>query len=230
VNESWYRFAVAVVKPLMRLLFRWDFRGYEHIPTTGGVILAANHISVADPFAVGLYLHEGGRPPRFMAKASLFRLPIAGRILRGLHQIPVYRYSAQARHALDAAAAALRAGEVVVIYPEGTTTRDADYWPMKARTGVARLALETGAPVVPVGQWGAQQFLGRRGRFRPLPRKTLHVRAGTPVQLSRWAGGKMDARALRECTDAIMDDIATLVAQIRGDGATGADVQARRTA
>ena len=230
MTERWYRFAVIVVKPLMRLLFRWDFRGYENIPRTGGVIIAANHISVADPFALGLYVHEGGRPPRFMAKASLFKIPVAGTILRGLHQIPVYRYSAQARHALDAAAAALRAGEVVVIYPEGTTTRDPDYWPMKARTGVARLALETGVPVIPVGQWGAQQFLGRRGRFRPLPRKTLHVRAGAPVELSCWAGGKMDARALRECTDAIMDDITTLVAQIRGERATGADAETRRSA
>lgn len=227
---SSYDVVVALVQPLMSVLVKRDFQGLDHIPRDGGVILAANHVSVADPFAVGLFVHEAGRRPRFMAKASLFRLPVAGSLLRALGQIPVHRYSANARLSLTAAADAVRAGEVVVIYPEGTTTHDPDFWPMKARTGVARLAIETGAPVVPLGQWGAQQFLGRRGRFRPLPRKTLRLCAGAPVQLSAWAGAKMDARTLRDCTDAIMADITALVAEIRAEPAPGADRDTRRTA
>ena len=101
---------------------------------------------------------------------------------------------------------------------------------MQARTGVARLAIETGAPVVPVGQWGSQEFLGRRGRFRPFPRKTLHVRAGAPVPLHAWSGAKMDAQTLRECTDAIMTEITTLVAQIRELPAPCSEDHTRRTA
>lgn len=229
-----YAAVAAFVRPLLLLLFKRDFGGLERIPATGGVIIAANHVSVADPFAIALFVDSAGRRPRFMAKASLFRIPLAGSLLRGLGQIPVHRYSANAQLALDAAARAVLAGEVVVIYPEGTTTHDPEYWPMQARTGVARLALQTGAPVVPVGQWGAQQFLGRRGRFRPLPRKTLQIRAGAPVTLApvtttAATGAKMDARMLRDCTDAIMRDITLLVAGIRHQPAPAAGYP-RRTA
>lgn len=225
-----YLVAAVIVKPLILLFFKRDFRGLDRIPRHGGVILAANHVSVVDPFAVGLFVHEAGRRPRFMAKATLFRVPVVGAVLRGMGQLPVHRYSANARLSLSAAADAVRAGEVVVIYPEGTTTHDADYWPMQARTGVARLAIETGAPVIPVGQWGAQEFLGRRARFRPLPRKTLRIRAGAPVRLSAWTGAKMDARTLRECTDAIMRDITSLVAEIRDEPAPAMTHDTRRTA
>ncbi|MEP7053939.1 MAG: lysophospholipid acyltransferase family protein [Actinomycetota bacterium] len=224
-----YAVVVLIVKPLMLMLFKRDFRGLDQV-AHGGIIVAANHVSVADPFAVGLFVHEAGRPPRFMAKASLFRIPVVAALLRGTGQIPVYRNSANASLSLAAAAAAVRAGEVVVIYPEGTTTHDPDYWPMKARTGVARLAIETGAPVVPMGQWGAQQFLGRRGRFRPLPRKTLRIKAGPPVQLAAWSGAKMDARTLRECTDAIMRDITALVAEVRDEPPPAAGAATRRIA
>jgi len=225
-----YAVVAGIVQPLVVLACRRDFRGLEQIPREGGLILAANHVSVADPFAIALFVHQAGRRPRFMAKASLFRLPLAGALLRGLGQIPVHRYSADAKLSLSAAGDAVRAGEIVVIYPEGTTTHDLDYWPMQARTGVARLAIETGATVVPVGQWGAQEFLGRRGRFRPFPRKTLHIRAGAPVALDRWRGAKMDAHALRECTDEVMAQITRLVAEIRDRPAPDAADQARRTA
>lgn len=228
--QSLYAVVAGIVKPLVSLCCRRDFRGLERIPQHGGLILAANHVSVADPFVIALFVHEAGRQPRFMAKASLFRLPLAGWMLRGLGQIPVHRYSADAKLSLNAAADAVRDGEIVVIYPEGTTTHDPDYWPMQARTGVARLAIETGATVVPVGQWGAQEFLGRRGRLRPFPRKTLHVRAGEPVALQHWRGAKMDAHTLRECTDEIMAQITGLVAEIRDQPAPGAADQARRTA
>lgn len=224
-----YTAVVVLMKPLLLLAFKRDLRGLDRIPRTGGAIIAANHVSVADPFAVGFFVHEAGRRPRFMAKASLFRIPIVASLLRGAGQIPVHRYSANARLALSSAADAVRAGEIVVIYPEGTTTHDPDYWPMRARTGVARLALETGAPVIPLAQWGPEAFLGRRGRFRPFPRKTLQIRAGAPVALGAWAGAKMDAHTLRECTDAIMADITSLLADIRQQDPPAAG-ETRRTA
>jgi 1-acyl-sn-glycerol-3-phosphate acyltransferase len=215
--EPSYTVAVALVKPLMAALFHRNFEGQEHIPADGGAIVAANHLSMADPFPVGIFVHDAGRRPRMMGKASVFRLPIVGQILRGAGQIPVDRHTADARLALAAATDAVRSGEVVVIYPEGTTTRDPDYWPMRARTGVARLAIDTGAPVIPLAVWGPQEFLGRGGRFRPFPRKVLRALAGPPVDLSAWRGGAATADDLSDCTAAVMRDITGLVAQLRGE-------------
>lgn len=201
----------------MWVLFKTDFRGREHLPRRGGVIVAVNHISYADPFAVALFVHQWKRRPRFMAKHSVFKIPVGGRIVRGAKQIPVYRDTADAGNALRAAVAAVEAGECVVIYPEGTVTRDPDYWPMAAKTGVARLALATGAPVIPVGQWGAQHFLGRDKGFQPFPRKTLRVSAGPPVDLSRWKGAEPTAEVLRAMTTAVMNDVAAQVGVLRGE-------------
>jgi 1-acyl-sn-glycerol-3-phosphate acyltransferase len=158
----WYRLAVCLIKPAMLVLTRRDWRGQQHIPPAGGVIIAANHVSYADPFTFAHYVYDAGRPPCFPAKIELFRLrwPL-GRIVRGAGQIPVYRNSANAADALRDAVAAIRRGEAVVIYPEGTVTRDPQLWPMVARTGVARLAMATGALVVPVAQWGPQRMYSR---------------------------------------------------------------------
>jgi 1-acyl-sn-glycerol-3-phosphate acyltransferase len=215
-REPWYRFAVAILKPLMVLLFRRDFRDQDRIPPTGGVIVAANHTSYADAFVVALYIHEAGRKPRFMAKKSVFRVPLAGRVVRGVRAIPVDRHTADAGLALAAAVDAVKAGEAVVIYTEGTITKDPDLWPMRGKTGAARLALETGAPVIPLAQWGVQEFLSR-GHFRPLPRKTLQVRVGDPVDLGRWVGGPVTRAHLEECTAEIMSSLTELVAKLRDD-------------
>ena len=216
--EPWYRLAVMIIRPLLWLLFKTDFRGREeHLPREGGVIVAVNHISYADPFGLALFLHSWKRRPRFMAKHSVFTIPIGGRIIRGARQIPVYRDTADAGNALRAAVAAVKAGECLVIYPEGTVTKDPDYWPMASKTGVARLALATGAPVIPVGQWGAQHFLGREKGFSPFPRKTLRLRCGPPVDLSQWAGAEPTAEVLRAMTLKVMHDVTAQVAAIRGE-------------
>ena len=215
--EPWYRLAVVIIRPLLWLLFRADLRGREHLPRDGGVILAANHISLADPFVVALFVHTAKRRPRFMAKHSVFRIPVAGRIVRGAKQIPVYRNTADAGAALRAAVDAIEAGECVVIYPEGTTTKDPDYWPMVAKTGVARLALATGAPVVPLGQWGVQHFLGRDGKPKPFPRKRILAKAGPPVDLSEWDGAEPTAEVLRAMTGKVMGEVAALVGELRGE-------------
>jgi 1-acyl-sn-glycerol-3-phosphate acyltransferase len=152
-----------------------------------------------------------------LAKASVFRIPIIGRIIAACGQIPVERGSAQSKDALVAAAQALQQGRALVIYPEGTITYDPDLWPMKGKTGSARLALTTGCPVVPIGQWGAQELMpGRKPRFpKPLPRKTLRVAAGEEVLLDDLRSRPVTAATLDEATRRIMDAITVLVAELR---------------
>jgi 1-acyl-sn-glycerol-3-phosphate acyltransferase len=214
------RFAVIVVYPLVSLLFRRRWRGLDRIPATGPAIVAVNHISYADPLIFARFIWDAGRVPRYLAKASLFTLPFPlGRIVTGAGQIPVHRDTADAAQALQAAVDALRRGEVVLIYPEGTVTRDPDFWPMQAKTGVARLALlAPGVPVVPVGQWGAQHFLDFYARrFRPLPRKRITIQAGEPVDLSDFAGSAPSSAVLHQMTDRIMAAVRDLVAELRGE-------------
>ncbi len=214
----WYGLAVAVLKPFALVVSRPRWTGLEHVPPRGGVVLAANHLSLVDPVLLADFvLHGVGALPRFMAKDAMFRGGgLVARVMRGAHQIPVHRHAPDASAALAPAVEALRAGEVVVIYPEGTTTRDPELWPMVARTGVARLALLSGAPVLPVAQWGAQR-IHRRGsrRLRLLP-TPVHVRVGPPVDLARWQGRPLDAEVLRGATDDVMAAITTELEQLRG--------------
>ncbi len=219
----WMRMAVLLIKPALLLCTRRDWRGHEHVPATGGVILAANHISHADPLTLCDYVLYGvHRVPRFMAKDTLFKgNGLVGRTMRGAKQIPVYRRTADASLALRDAVAALDRGECIVIYPEGTVTRDPGKWPMQAKTGVARLALLSGAPVVPVAQWGAQDLLDtyRSGRVSLRPRRPMRFRVGPPVDLSRWQGRELTAEVLREATDAVMDAITAELEVLRGERA-----------
>ncbi|MDQ1686538.1 MAG: hypothetical protein QOC82_3275 [Frankiaceae bacterium] len=213
----WYRLVAVIAKPLLRLFTKRQLAGMEHVPVTGGFIAVANHVSEIDPLIVGEFLLDLGRPPRFLAKKELFRKPPMKWIVEGAHQIPVDRKSADAAQALSAAVDALNAGECVLIYPEGSATRDPQLWPMRARTGVARLALLSGAPVVPIAQWGPQEILPYRARRpRLLPRRTMQVLAGPPVDLSDYAGKPVTSELLRAATDGIMHAVADLLAQLRG--------------
>lgn len=219
----WVRFAVCLITPPLRLFTRPDWRGGEHVPSNGGVILAANHISSVDPLVLtDFVLHHLQRTPRFLAKDSLFRGGgVMARTLRGADQIPVHRETANAAEALTDAVAALTRGECVVLYPEGTVTRDADKWPMVARTGVARLALLSGAPVVPVGQWGAQRIVDTHRGARPklLPPTRVQVVAGRPVDLSRYAGSEPTGEVLRAVTTEVMLAVTALVEDLRATSA-----------
>jgi 1-acyl-sn-glycerol-3-phosphate acyltransferase len=213
----WYRLTVSVVRPLSALLTRRDWRGAEHIPATGAVIVAANHLSYVDPMTFGHFVFNAGRTPRFLAKASLFEVPIVKYVFIGARQIPVHRGTADAAQALSAGVEALRRGECLLIYPEGSATRDPDTWPMRAHTGVARLALTSGAPVVPCAQWGPQELWRYRSkRPHPFPRKRIQVLAGPPVDLSAYAGRPQDAELLREVTEVIMARITYLLVELRG--------------
>jgi 1-acyl-sn-glycerol-3-phosphate acyltransferase len=212
------RFIVIVVKSVLTPMTRRTWTGQEHIPKTGGAILAVNHLSHADPIVCAHYVYDAGRWPRFLGKASLFRVPVFGWIITRVGQIPVERGSLDAGKSLEAMVAAVKDGKAVIIYPEGTTTRDPDLWPMHGKTGAARVALATGAPVIPIAQWGAQRFFDPRTRKVGLrPRTPIGFAAGPPVELSRWAGADPTRATLDEMSDEIMLRIRNLLAGIRGE-------------
>jgi len=212
-----YLLGLAVTWPLS-LLWRRTGSGGEQLPA-GAAVLAANHLSVLDPVVVAHHLLlDLDRKPRFLVKSELFRgSGLVARVLCGAGQIPVDRDTADAASALDAAVDALSRGELVLIYPEGTVTRDPALWPMAARTGVARLALQSGAPVLPLAQWGAQRPL--RTLLRPLPRRTAAFRIGPPVDLSGFLDRPLTAEVLRDATDVVMDAITAGVSVLRGEPA-----------
>ena len=216
----WIAFCAVFFYPMGWLFGRSRFEGLENIPARGGALVVANHLSHLDPVFTGLIVHRGRRVPRFLAKHSLWRVPVFGRIMAGSGQIPVYRETADAQQSLRDGTRALQDGKVVVIYPEGTITRDPDGWPMQARTGVARLALSVEVPVVPFVHWGTREVLdGYNKKFRPLPRKPITVRCGEPVDLSAYSDRPVDAALLREVTDLIMTRVRDLLAEVRGEPA-----------
>ena len=219
----WYALGVCILKPFIWLTMRQDWRGREHVPTRGGVILAANHISLVDPIALADFFVFGlGRPARFLAKSSMFEgRGLVAHVMRGAKQIRVHRQTSDASLALSDAVEALRQGEAIGIYPEGTVSRDPAKWPMVAKTGVARLALLSGAPVIPVAQWGAQDILDsyRSKGFHPFPRRTMQIVAGPPVDLTAYVGRELTAEVLRAATADIMLAITRLLEPLRGETA-----------
>lgn len=218
----WYRLAAVIAKPPLIVFFKRDWHGMEHIPADGGFITAVNHNSFLDPLAYGHFQYNSGRVPRFLAKAGLFKPVFIGTMLRGTGQIPVYRESTDAANAFRAAVDAINSGECVVFYPEGTLTRDPDQWPMVSKTGVARVALLTKAPVIPVAQWGANEAMppyAKDKKLRLLPRKTLRVLAGPPVDLAEFYGQEPTPDVLRAVTETIMLAVAGLLAEVRGEPA-----------
>jgi len=209
------RFLRFVLRPILMLLTKRDWRGAENFPD-GGFVLVANHISHLDPFTFAHFCIDHGIPPRYLAKATVLDLPVVGRLFRSTGQIPVYRGTATAAGAYSAAVEAVNDGACIIIYPEGTITRDQNLWPMGGKTGAARVALATGRPVVPAAQWGAHEVLAPYARRVSLyPRKTVHVRAGPPVDLDDLRGQPPTAELLAEATDRIMDAIAAELADIR---------------
>lgn len=212
-----FRVAVFLLWPVMRWLTKSEWKGTDRLAAAeGGIIVTTNHISWFDPLSIAFLLWESDWPPRFLGKESVFRVPVVGKIITSAGQIPVYRETAVAVDAVRDAIAAVEAGECVVVYPEGTITRDPGLWPMQGKTGAARVALATGAPLYPVAQWGAQEVIGPyRKEFRLLPRKTMRLAVGEPVDFTDLRGRPMDAETLRIATDRIMDALTDLLAEIR---------------
>jgi 1-acyl-sn-glycerol-3-phosphate acyltransferase len=213
------RRATTVALPLpIKSIMKRDWHGHEHIPRSGGVIVAANHLSYADWAAMALFIHQAGRYPAFLIKSSAFNVKVVGPFLRAAGQFPVNRGAADAALVLNDAERGLAKGECLIFYPEGTATRDPDLWPMVPKTGVARLALATGAPVIPVAQWGTQDILpyGTKS-LHVMPRHTVKMLAGPPVDLSGYEGEPLNRDVLRAAAATIMADITGLLARMRGE-------------
>jgi 1-acyl-sn-glycerol-3-phosphate acyltransferase len=177
--------------------------------------VAGNHLSYLDPFAHAYFVVEAGRRPRFLAKRELFDNWFTGMVLRGAGQIRVDRGTGD-NQSLLAAADALDRGEVVVIYPEGTSqTIDADFGPTRGKTGVARLALMTGVPVLPVATWGGQYVWRKSGRESLKFGRPIWVRAGERMDLRTSGADPEDRDATRALTDAVMASLGALVDDMR---------------
>ncbi len=209
-----------IVIPLLQLFTKRDWSGAENIPKTGPAIVASNHVSYADVIFFAQFLYKNGRAPRFIGKRSVFDTPIIGRIVLAAGQIPVDRETGNANKALDHAVAALKAGHLVGIYPEGTLTRDDNLWPMVAKTGLARLAIITQNPIIPVAAWGPAKVLPRYGKIpHLLPRTKVTYVAGKPIDMSAWYGKEGDPAALAEATAHVMKVLTSMVEEIRHEKA-----------
>jgi 1-acyl-sn-glycerol-3-phosphate acyltransferase len=213
----------AVVVPLVGYLAKIRVRSGDALPASGPYVLAPNHYTEIDPLIVAVTVWRLGRPPRFMAKESLFRVPVLGAALRATGMVPVARSSssAAARQTLEASEALVEHGRGVIVYPEGTLTRDPDMWPMRGKTGAVRLALEAGIPLIPMAHWGAQDVMARYGKKISLwpPRKRVTVAIGEPVDLSDLVGRHTQPAALAEATTRLMNAITALLEDLRQEKA-----------
>jgi len=205
-----------LLRPLMTLLTKRDWRNADRVNIDSGIIFAGNHISWFDPFPVAHFMWANNRPPIYLGKESVFKVALLGSLLRGLDQIPVKRNTEDAAQSLSIAIDRINSGEAVVIYPEGTISRDPNLWPMKGKTGAIRLALLTGAPLIPFAQWGAQEVIPPyKTKLRLIPRKTMQVNVGLPIDLIRYQGKPITDELLASATDELMQQISNLLAELR---------------
>ncbi|MGD9607591.1 MAG: lysophospholipid acyltransferase family protein [Leucobacter sp.] len=220
-RPSFFWFLASLILPLWSCMVRYRFTPGSKLPRTGPFILSPNHYSEIDPLVMGAAVWHLGRLPRFMAKASLFRVPVLGWILRGSGQIPVEREGSSRKasgNPMGAAGELIRREAGVIVYPEGTLTRDPDLWPMRGKSGAVRLALQSGMPLIPVAHWGTQALMPRYGkRIHPIPRKTIRVAVGEPIDLSAFEGRENESKAIAEATALLMSEITKLLAELRGE-------------
>ncbi|CAG7616398.1 lysophospholipid acyltransferase family protein [Leucobacter soli] len=221
-RPSFFWLLAVLILPLWSCMVRYRFTRDSKLPQTGPFILSPNHYSEIDPIAMGAAVWHLGRLPRFMAKASLFKIPVLGWLLRGSGQIPVERQGVVRRggdgNPLGAAGELIRREAGVIVYPEGTLTRDPELWPMRGKSGAVRLALASGIPLIPMAHWGTQELMPRYGKgIHPIPRKTIHVAVGEPIDLSRFAGRETEPKAINEATALLMGEITALLAGLRGE-------------
>jgi len=219
-RPSFFWFLAVLVLPIFNLAVRFRFHHPQRMPQTGPFVLAPNHYSEIDPVVMGVVSWKLGRAPRFLAKASLFKNPVLGWLLRSSGQIPVERAGSKSHAALRAAEELVEKGRMVIVYPEGSLTREPDLWPMRGKTGAVRIALERDIPIIPAAHWGTQALLARYGKKVSLfPRKTIDVAIGEPLDLSAYRGKPLDQATLLKATGELMDAIAELLAELRGEPA-----------
>ena len=211
-----------IVVPLTGIFARIEIIDGHKLPREGAYVLAPTHSTEFDPLIVAVAVWRMGRAPRFMAKESLFRVPVLGWALRATGMVPVARSSsaAAARQTIEASEVLVEHGRGVIVYPEGTLTRDPDLWPMRGKTGAVRLALAGDIPLIPMAHWGGQDILPRYGKlsFWPL-RRRVQVIVGDPVDLSEYRERAAQPAALVAGTDRLMDALAQLVSRLRGEPA-----------
>lgn len=216
-----FRVVEALVAPTLAASVKLDQRGTENLPSEGPFVLSANHYSNFDPVVVAWAVWKLKRAPRFLAKASLFSVPVVGALLRAIGQIPVERSGpGRGNASISAATALLEHRKGVIVYPEGTLTRDPGLWPMRGKTGAVRLALEHGIPLIPAAHWGVQAIMPRYSKkLRLFGRKPVMVSYGPPVDLDDLRGHPLDQKTLTEATDRLMSAITGLLEELRGETA-----------
>lgn len=218
-RPSIYWLLASIALPPASLMMRLHITGGEKLPRSGPFILAPNHFSEIDPIVVGVTVWKLGRAPRFMAKAGLFKVPVIGWLLTKSGQVPVERTgSVRGQDPVGAGGKLVEKGQGVVVYPEGSLTRDPDLWPMRGKTGAVRIALTHGIPITPMAHWGTDKVMARYSRkISFFPPKPIEVRIGDPVDLSRFADRTLDSATLTEATAVVMAAITELLAEIRGE-------------
>jgi 1-acyl-sn-glycerol-3-phosphate acyltransferase len=208
--------AITAIKPILMVVRRRDWRGASNLPGSGGAILAANHVSHVDPLMLSEMVLAQRRVPAFLAKSALFDRGLVGWWFRSAGHIAVDRNDG--RQGYDAALAAVRGGRVVLVYPEGSITKADDGWPMAMKNGAVRLALESGAPLFPVAQWGAQELLPAYSkRPHPLRRPRVVIEIGPPVHLDDLRGAGSEHEAAREGTRRLSEAIVGMLARLRDE-------------
>ena len=214
-------FVANILVPVVRFMFRVVPHGIEKLPKSGPYIIVANHVTNVDALAVAYFIYKQlHRGPHFLAKESLFRVPVLGPLITSAGQIPVYRSTHRNDAPLRAANAYLEAGHCIAIFPEGTLTRDPELWPMRGRTGAVRLALETGVPVYAIAHWGSEKVLPQYGsKFRPGFWKKVNIIVGGEINLDKYRHAKLQPAEVQEATDLVMSKITELVEELRGEKA-----------
>ena len=213
-----FKICANLIIPIFNLFMSRDWKGAENIPAQGRVIVASNHMSYLDVLVFTHFLYRNGRAPRYIGKEGVFKVPVIGKIVLAAGMVPVARESKDASKALDHAVRLLNVGHCVGVYPEGTLTRDPNGWPMVAKTGLARLAIATQTPVVPIAQWGSQIVMPTyEKKIKFFPRTPIKILVGDPLDLSPWYGKENDAEALREATAFVMRELTNLLEQLRGE-------------
>jgi 1-acyl-sn-glycerol-3-phosphate acyltransferase len=216
-----FRVLAFLVLPFLNVIAKLEMHDTAKLPVKGAFILSPNHYSNIDPVIMAWAVWKLGRAPRFLAKASLFRIPVAGFLLRRSGQIPVERAGGNRTNApISAATQLVDHQQGVIVYPEGTLTREPGMWPMRGKTGAARIALEHDIPLIPAAHWGTQAVLPRYSKkLSVFPRKTIQIVFGDPVDLDDLRGKPVDQKALVEATDRLMIAITGLLEGLRGEKA-----------
>ncbi|GHD38520.1 lysophospholipid acyltransferase family protein [Mycetocola manganoxydans] len=220
-KPSIYWLLASIALPPAGLMMKIRIQDGYKLPISGPFILAPNHFSEIDPIVIGVAVWKMGRAPRFMAKAGLFKVPVIGTLLTKSGQIPVERAgSTRGNDPVQAGGVLVERGQGVVIYPEGSLTRDPDLWPMRGKTGAVRVALAHGIPIIPIAHWGTDKVMARYSRkISFFPPKPIDVKVGDPVDLSAFTDEPLNASTLTAATAVVMKDITTLLEDLRGEKA-----------